>query len=62
MGEKIFDWLFALNIIAGFWFVYSIIEIQFRRWRKRRLRTAIACSLVSHISTSFLSLPLWGTH
>ncbi len=36
MGEKIFDWLFALDIIAGFWFVYSIIEIQFRRWRKRR--------------------------
>ena|SRR6516225_875413 len=34
MGEKIFYWLFALNIIAGFWFVYS--KIEFRRWRKRR--------------------------
>ena len=33
MGEKIFYWL-ALNIIAGFWFVYS--KIEFRRWRKRR--------------------------
>ena len=36
MGEKIFYWLFALNIIAGSWFVYSIIEIEFRRWLKRR--------------------------
>ena len=34
MREKIFYWLFALNIIAGFWFVYS--KIEFRRWRKRR--------------------------
>ena len=35
MGEKIFYWL-ALNIIAGSWFVYSIVEIEFRRWLKRR--------------------------
>jgi hypothetical protein len=44
MAEQIFYWLLALNLIAGFWFVYGIVTTELCQGKKRRTTAHTKCT------------------